>query len=574
MSILPDAIRIIPRQKYCPIKKGEHNTCCTILTLSQNGTISISCLSNNHPHNKHTEEIKPNNTEHKALAKVLKLVWGPLAWRLAFNKRYLMVFNGEKNIVDITDDEEGCQSVEFRSENEMRKMFRGKRAYCGLQGADDDVEEDEEDDDDDVELGSDDENVPDDTTDASPEHGKSKKPPAPLWKVNLFPFDLWLNWNKRPVFKEVIFRPGNALEDGFFNMWSGFGVNPIVPPEGVEPARYIREHILNVICSGNLVFNNFLLDCFSHLIQFPSIKLGVVLVFQGGKGSGKSTVTEILKKLFGKHYLEVVNTRHFTGNFNMHQRYKVVIVLNEAVWGGDKTAESVMKASTTESTTIWESKGVNCKEGVNYFNLIVTSNNPFCVPLTQDNRRFFVLKVSDEKIGDFSYFNTLYNAMENEQEIEEFFHFLKNRRLPRGWRAAAHLPITRASIDMFILNHTEAEMNWIISKAKEGEWVINYPIKSTIISFDEEQTVEKEFVLRAFLDDKRSDPILNSHCSVSSTSALTKLLNRLLGDLFEAVDSGSKSSSFPRHSYKFGSMKQIRLHLEKILKCPGYFDTT
>jgi hypothetical protein len=84
--------------------------------------------------------------------------------------------------------------------------------------------------------------------------------------------------------------------------------------------------------------------------------------------------------------------------------------------------------------------------------------------------------------------------------------------------------------------------------------------------------VEKRIVLQAFLDEKRSDSILNKHCNVSSTTSLTKLLKRLLGDLFEAVDSGSNSGPLPRHYYKFGSMKEIRLHLEKTLKCPGYFD--
>jgi len=62
-------------------------------------------------------------------------------------------------------------------------------------------------------------------------------------------------------------------------------------------------------------------------------------------------------KIFGRHGTEVVNSRHFVGNFNSHLQYKVLVVLNEAIWGGDKAAEGVMKASTTEGTTIYEKKG-------------------------------------------------------------------------------------------------------------------------------------------------------------------------------------------------------------------------
>lgn len=267
MSILPDAIRIIPRHKYCPIKKGDHNSCCTILTLSQDGTISISGLSNNHPNNKHTQQIRPN-TSHKALSKVLKLVWGPLGWRLAFNERYLMVLNGDKNIVDITDDEEGCPSADFRSETEMRKMFRGKIACCGLQEEEHDDDEEEADEADDTSESS-------NSSLVSPKSGKSKKP-TPLWKTNLSPFDLWLNWNKRRLYKEVIFRPGGSTnEDGFFKMRSGFGVVPKGPSEGAEEvARRMREHLFNVICSRNDEFNTFFIELFQSFDSIPMEKVG------------------------------------------------------------------------------------------------------------------------------------------------------------------------------------------------------------------------------------------------------------------------------------------------------------
>ncbi len=91
------------------------------------------------------------------------------------------------------------------------------------------------------------------------------------------------------------------------------------------------------------------------------------------------------------------------------------------------------------------------------------------MPITLENRRFAVFEVSNKKIGDFDYFNTLYNAIENEEAVEEFFYYLMKRKLPQKWRAPEHLPKTKAEINMLLLNHQHSELKWLIEKAKEGE---------------------------------------------------------------------------------------------------------
>jgi len=52
--------------------------------------------------------------------------------------------------------------------------------------------------------------------------------------------------------------------------------------------------------------------------------------------------------------------------------------------GGDKAAEGVMKAATTESTSMYEKKRSRCRGKI-----IGTNRHDFCVPATLDNRRFF-----------------------------------------------------------------------------------------------------------------------------------------------------------------------------------------
>lgn len=539
MSILPDLIRVIPNCQYCPLKKDKHSSCTTCLILKQNGYRRISCLSNNHENNQNALFVPPDAKNHAALAKVLTHVWGIQAWRHELNKRFFMVYNNQKSIACMTTDQEGYNNIEFRAPAMVEQMFRGNKVYVPINRAPDN----------------------NNTTATTTTTTSSKVESELLWKVQDSPINVWLNWEERRRFKGITYVPEGQCP-GFINMWSGFG---ITPKEG-HP-RVILQHIYEVICSKNETYYNFVLNCLAHLVQYPAIKLGIILVLYGRKGTGKSALGEVLKLIFARHAIEIVNARHFAGNFNMHNRYKNLIIFNEAFWGGDKLAESVMKAAVTESSTIFEGKGVDCIEGTNYWNMIITSDNPFCAPITVDNRRFFVLELSDHRKGDATYFRNFYNAIENDEEIEEFLYYLKNRSLPPKWRAPENLPKTTTEIDMLLQDCKNAGLSWMINKAREGEWITNYGLQgSQIIKLNEESSpFSKDFILGAFQLERQNDPILFKNVKVNDIGSLTKFFHRIIGkDNFRSLDTGK--SNVPRYVYQFSSMQDIRTYIEATLK--------
>jgi len=246
------------------------------------------------------------------------------------------------------------------------------------------------------------------------------------------------------------------------------------------------------------------------------------------QGSGKTTLGNIMLKIFGNHGIEVVNPRHFTGNFNAHIQYKTIIVLNEAIWGGDKLAEAVMKAATTENRMVLERKGIDAKEGTNYWNMFVISNNNFCVPVTMDNRRFFILEVSDSCVQDHKYFQELYYAIENNDEVEEFFWFLKQRALPIGWRAASALPRTRASVMMMLRNRQHTLLRWMLNKCAEGKWtflaygVLGLQEHDIINPTEATPFVDKDSVMAAFNKEMEQDKMLKVHSQINNKTSFTQ----------------------------------------------------
>jgi len=213
---------------------------------------------------------------------------------------------------------------------------------------------------------------------------------------------------------------------------SGFIGFNIKARESNNPAPNLRNYLLEKICSSNEEYYDYLMNCLAHMVQFPRKKLNVVLVLCGKHETGKSIVTKVMLKIFGRHGIEVKGPQ-FIGNFEPHQR-KLLIILNEAVLGGHTT--KIVKQMATESC-FYERKGFAAKELQNYWNFIVNCDN--LEPHLLNDRRLFVLEASESRIGDNHYFDDLHEAVE-QNETEEFLYYLQNRPLPPLWSAGSCLP--------------------------------------------------------------------------------------------------------------------------------------
>lgn len=120
-----------------------------------------------------------------------------------------------------------------------------------------------------------------------------------------------------------------------------------------------------------------------------------------------------LGQLVGQHFLELVHMRQVTGNFNAHMKDTLLLHANEALWGGDKSAEGAIKAMITDDTSAIEFKGKDIIQVKNYKRLVFASNNDWVVSVDKDDRRFFILDVSDIHKEDQEYFEAIKKQMES-----------------------------------------------------------------------------------------------------------------------------------------------------------------
>lgn len=252
-------------------------------------------------------------------------------------------------------------------------------------------------------------------------------------------FDLWLKSTQRKTFSEVIFdpTPDNHLSDKYLNMWDGFALPAQLAPEfpTVTQAALSEEyelskilnHLFTIICKERVSEYKYLLALLAQWVKEPHKKNGVAIVLKSaGRGTGKSTIGQILKRIFGHHWYQVQSVEQLVGKFNGAIANKVVIVAEEAFWGGSQQHAGKLRTMITDSTATIEGKFKDVLNLDSYHRFIFFTNNDWVVPASVDERRFFVLNVSEDKKQDKEYFDALYNAIDNDQVIGQLIDYLMN----------------------------------------------------------------------------------------------------------------------------------------------------
>lgn len=221
----------------------------------------------------------------------------------------------------------------------------------------------------------------------------------------------WLmHRDRREYLGGVVFKPGQEVRPDQYNLWRGFCVEPTEGTWGVGWDQY-RQHLLEDVCGGNERIFWWLIGWMAHRVQRPWEVPESAVVLIGERGDGKSSVFKILGRLFGRHYMTITNPRQLLGNFNAHLIDKVLVLADEAVWGGDKTNEGILKVMISEDKRVIEIKGKDAFEVDNCTAYGICSNNDWVVPVGRQERRFLILRTAGLHQGDFEYWDSLYDTM-------------------------------------------------------------------------------------------------------------------------------------------------------------------
>lgn len=269
----------------------------------------------------------------------------------------------------------------------------------------------------------------------------------------------WLaHRDRREYLGGVVFKPGRTVADNQYNLWRGFAVDPIPGAFG-KGWELLLGHIRDSLCKGEERLWKWFIGWMAHRVQRPWEVPQSAIVLIGERGDGKSSVFKIFGRLFGRHYMSVTNPDHLLGKFNRHLMDKVLVLADEAIWGGDKTNEGILKVMISEEKRVLEIKGRDSFEVDNCTGYGICSNNDWVVPVGRHERRFLILRGLGERRGDHEFWDSLYDQMDGEGGgLGRMLYDLQNWDLT-GWRG--NRPPVTTELQMQSLRGVEHWCQWI-----------------------------------------------------------------------------------------------------------------
>jgi hypothetical protein len=185
----------------------------------------------------------------------------------------------------------------------------------------------------------------------------------------------------------------------------------ITPVAGKWPL--IKSFLLEIICDGDPAAFDYLIRYIGHALQHPEEKPGIIIILIGGQGTGKGTFGRLLQGIWGGTFLQVYNVNAVTGTFNASLERSFIVFMDEALFSGDRKAANALKSIVTESSILINEKHQPARQIKSYHRLIAATNAEHFKHTERDDRRDFVLRVSESRKGDQAYWKALNREMKN-----------------------------------------------------------------------------------------------------------------------------------------------------------------
>jgi hypothetical protein len=196
-----------------------------------------------------------------------------------------------------------------------------------------------------------------------------------------------------------------------------------------ETARFVKRYLRTQ--HADLFFADALTDAMLKLMAWQMKNIGkpsrVIVIMrterqQAGKGL---LLNEALLKIYGDAGFVPNSTDQVLGRFNDIIVGRAYVFLDEAMFFGDRRAADAIKSLSTTTLYGIETKGlptIQCPVGLNFW---MATNHPVAAFIEERDARYWVLNVSEHRVGDTGYFDDVLKELENGGR-EAFAHYLLN----------------------------------------------------------------------------------------------------------------------------------------------------
>jgi hypothetical protein len=219
------------------------------------------------------------------------------------------------------------------------------------------------------------------------------------------------------------------------NIWRAGGVAPC---DG-DPSALILHFDLLISDEAS---RSHVLKYLGHLVQHPGVKITHALILSGAQGTGKSTLTKLMQRLFGDANVRSIGGEALLNRFKADLVNIQVACVEEANFGTRYEVANNLKTWFSEDDMPVEEKGVPIYRGRTPRGIIILSNYSAPLVIERADRRYFICRTTDT-VQPPAYFDALYRAISDDATVGAFKQWLLGLDLS-GFNPKAEPPRTAA----------------------------------------------------------------------------------------------------------------------------------
>jgi hypothetical protein len=234
------------------------------------------------------------------------------------------------------------------------------------------------------------------------------------------------------TYDRIDFLPCQNAPKNIYNTFKGF-VGSTKKINDVNIMETLMMKHIRHLCNHDDKVVDYVLDCFSNMVQHPYKLTRTALLFKTIQGCGKDTLFDYIgNKILGSNYYVVLtDVKKIFGNFNSTLENKILVVVNESK---SKTAfefDDAIKDAITRKENIIEPKGKDAYKNTNNIFYVFLTNNKNAIKVEENDRRFCAIDGDNTIANDNDYFTALNKEIDDGFIDGAFYHFLNTRDISK-----------------------------------------------------------------------------------------------------------------------------------------------
>ena len=240
--------------------------------------------------------------------------------------------------------------------------------------------------------------------------------------------DKWLRDNddmRRYDTMEIIPHPLECPSNTY-NLWKPFEMEKITEYKPMITERDILLNHIKILCGNDVMVYDYFIKWIAQMIQYPATK-SICPTLISKQGGGKTSIVILLQKMMGKSKIfETADPlRDVWGTFNGLMSKAFLVNLDEVSKKDTMEVIGKIKKLVTSGTITINHKMKDPYEVNSFHRFLMTTNSEEPIVVEDKDRRNFVIRSSDELIGNKKYFTDLYKLLDDINVIKTCYEYFK-----------------------------------------------------------------------------------------------------------------------------------------------------